>query len=160
MLAAATDASEDRSISTLWNVRVLEVAGDRARLAVTLAHPDAGRFPRSPQFALRLLFETARGLDGSFDDVARGPLGDALTRAEVHDDDFMRTAAARFVASVDVTDVVHAPFDEAAAHHAFDPANLPSAVYTIRTTDPRWLCHLAPSQTWRSAAYCYDGPFL
>lgn len=176
-------------MSTVWNVRVLEVAGDRARLALTLAHPDAGRFPRSPQFALRLLFDEARGLDGNFEEVARGPLGDALTRAEVHDEGFMRTGAARFVAAVDVTDVAHAPFDETAAHRAVDdkvraqgiaqggpewdeawdaawrawwkdPANLPSAVYTIRVTDPRWLGHLAPSQTWRSAAYCYDGPFV
>lgn len=169
-------------MSNLWHIEVLDLVGCQVRLLVRSIHPDAAAFPTSKEFALRLIADRAFRFDESGAYVALGPLGEALAPNSYWNDEVMRQSADGFIASVHLSDVQNAPFDEESSRRqiearlrargltpgdsawqaAFDeawnefwqtPSNLPSAIYTIRVTDPRWIAHLAPAQQWDSAAY-------
>lgn len=169
-------------MSTLWNVKVVELGGPRVGLRVWLVHPDAGPFSQSAVFALRLLYDEAWEYNVQMERVARGPLGEEITPDNIEDARWMRANAGRFIADVALVEELRAPLDEQAIHRRIesalrerglgpgdatwaqdkraawnvfwrDPDNLPEALYRITVTDPRWLAHLAPDQTWRSAAY-------
>ncbi|GHC44436.1 hypothetical protein [Streptomyces cinnamoneus] len=154
-------------MSDLWRVEVEQVE-DGPVPAVTLrvraVHPDAGGFPETKVFALRLLTGAVR--DRSLSEAA-------VTSEE----------AERAVDSVEVSDVRNCPFDEEAARRgvegalrnrgldpghedawwqalgeewaAFwnDPGRTPSARYAMRLADPQWLRGTRPGEGWDSAAY-------
>ena len=98
-------------MGALWRVEILDRVGDRVRLALRMIHLDAGAFPLSKTFALRLLHE--RSIEG-LDDHSVGPLCDAVTSRQTDDDDWMEQESPRHIADVAVTDVRGAPFDEQA----------------------------------------------
>ncbi|MEU1352318.1 hypothetical protein ABZ410_00135 [Streptomyces cinnamoneus] len=151
----------------LWRVAVERVKQDpvpAVTLRVQAVHPDAGLFPRTKLFALRLLADSVPGGPVTADSLTEESAGGAVT-------------------SVEVSDVRNSPFDEAAAlrgvertlrdrgldpgdrdtwDRAFgeewaafwdDPARVPSARYAIRLTSPKWLRNVRPSSGWDSTAY-------
>lgn len=168
-------------MSTLWHAQVLEVGGDTVKLSLRLVHPDAGPFPDEKPFVVRLLYEPSYELqDGKH--VALGPLGEAISENEIYGEDRMNQIAGNFVAEVRISDVTHEGFTAEGAQagvearliaegvtrdssawaeklderwRAFwaDLENMPTAVYTLRMTDPKWIAHLAQGQRWRSAAF-------
>jgi hypothetical protein len=130
-------------VSTLFNVEVDEVSGSTAKLTLVSVHPDAGPFGKDAVFALRVLYDTAYEFTEPFESRGLCPLGDAITYKQVGDEDYAAEHAKDFIESVDVQ-----PDDL--------PDELPEdteAHYAIKVTDPKWIEHLEPGKTWRSAAY-------
>jgi hypothetical protein len=130
-------------MSTLFNVEVDDVSGKTAKLRLTSVHPDAGPFGKDDVFALRVLYDTAYEFTEPFESKGLCPLGDAITYKQVGDEDYAGEHASDFIDSVEV-----------------EPDDLPDQVpvdteahYTIKATDAKWLEHLEPGKTWRSAAY-------
>jgi hypothetical protein len=168
-------------MAALWNVEVLSLSGAIVELGVRVAHPDAGPFPRSPVFALRVLFEDSQALGDDFEDVPKGPLGE-LSGDDVRDEDWAAAHAGEFIAALEVTTQGPAQVDDGFARQrvtqilrsaglhpeeprweeAFDaewrrfwkdPAVLPYAVYRITATDAKCLAHLMVGARWGSAAW-------
>jgi hypothetical protein len=110
---------------------VESIDGPRITLSLRRLSDDAGPFPDTAAFALRLLHLPALGIgtDGTL--TATGPLGEAVSEDDVHDEAWMAAHADDYVAAV--------------RHDG--------GAYAIEATDPRWLAHLAPGERWRSAAY-------
>lgn len=168
-------------MATLWNVEVLGLSGANVELGVRVAHPDAGPFPRSPVFALRVLHEDSQAVGDDFEDIPKGPLGE-LSGDDVRDEDWAAEHVASYVRSVEVRVEGPAFMDDKTARQrvaqtllgaglspgearweaAFDaewrrfwsePAGLPLAIYKVEMTDPKWLAHLEVGARWRSAAW-------
>ena len=166
----------------LWNIEILDKALDRVTALVRQAHPDAGAFPESRAFALRILHEPAWKLDSGFNYQALAPLGQACDSQQVLDETWLNANVDRFIAEVVVEDSAATTLDEATvtrrvadslgladldhltdaerdrlddAYHAFwsDPSNLPARRYRIQVTDPAFLSHLVPGARWSSAAF-------
>lgn len=166
----------------LWQARVIDLAGDTARIEVRQAHPDAGAFPDSHAFALRLLHEQAWSFDDSFSYRGDAPLGENVDNKQVYDEAWLAANVHRFIAGVtsegdagtideraavratadrlglstdldELSDDERARFDE--AYEAFwqDPTAMPARTYRITVTEPRFLAHLKPGTTWSSAAF-------
>lgn len=167
-------------MATLWNVEVLSVSDRVAELGIRVAHPDAGPFPRSPVFALRVLHEDSQAVGPAFEDIPKGPLGE-LSGDDVRDEAWAAAHANDYIAHVDLTATGPAAMTDKIARQqvtqtllaaglnandagwqaAFDAewrrlwssSELPYATYRITTTDPKWLTHLSVGQRWRSAAW-------
>lgn len=166
----------------LWNIEILDKAHGWVTIEVRQAHPDAGAFPESRGFALRLLHDQAWKLDAGFNYQACGPLGEAFNSRQVLDEAWLNANVDRFIAEVVVEDAAAATLDEATAtrrvadqlgladvdhltdderepfddaYHRFwsDPSNLPARRYRIKVTDPAFLSHLVPGARWSSAAF-------
>jgi hypothetical protein len=168
-------------MSALWHIAVLEKGPDWVSIEVRQAHPDAGEFPETRGFALRLLHERAWDLDPKFNYRARAPLGAACDNKQVADEDWIDANAARFIAGVTVEgtaaildeqaavkqvatqlgikdldqlpDDARERFDDAYAALWKDPARMPARRYRIQVTDPSFVSHLAAGDKWPSAAY-------
>ena len=128
--------------TTLWQVKVDSIEGPRLRGTIERMHEDAGPLPGDEVFALRVLYEQATGFDASFELGPLGPLGEAVSEDEIHDDDWMKAHAGEYVEAVEVASPAQGA-DEVGA----------VADYAVSVTSPRWLEHLEPGQSWRSAAY-------
>jgi len=169
-------------MSALWNAEVLSKQRAAVDVRLRQVHPDSGAFEHGKVFALRLIYDEAYGYGPELARESRGPLGDALSLDQTLDAAYMKAHADRFVQRVEVFDVSGPPLDFDTAHAQVDrevsamgidreePAweatwetawnevwrdvtRLPAATYRIEVTDPRWLEHLAPGQTWESTAY-------
>lgn len=165
----------------LWKIEVLAKGADWVQVEVRQAHPDAGEFPTSRAFALRLLHEQAWKLDRDFKYKATGPLGEACTDKQVLDEGWLAANAAKLIAEIAPEATATPAIDEAtaerqvadqlgvaldalsdadrerldAAYEAFwrDTSKLPARRYRIQVTDPAYLAHLAPGARWNSAAF-------
>jgi hypothetical protein len=166
----------------LWSITVLELEHDHVTVEVRQAHPDAGAFPESRAFALRLLHEQAWKLDRGFNYKAVSPLGEACDSRQVLDEAWMDANAGRFIDEIvaedatatildeatatrqvaaqlglgdleRLTDDERERFDDAYAELWNDPSKLPARRYRIKVTDPVFLSHLAPGARWSSAAF-------
>lgn len=166
----------------LWNITVLEREHDRVTVEVRQAHPDAGEFPDSRAFALRLLHEQAWKLDPGFNYQATSPLGEACDSRQVLDELWLDANVDRFIDEIvaedsaattldeatatrqvaaqlglgdlgGLTDDDRARFDDAYEELWKDPSRLPARRYRIKVTDPAFLSHLAPGARWSSAAF-------
>jgi hypothetical protein len=169
-------------MSALWNINVLETGKDWAILEVRQAHPDAGPFPESRGFALRLLHEQAWELDSSGAYKATSPLGKACDSKQVLDESWIAANAGRLIAAIategparealdedaavrlvadqlgmggidQLSEAERARFDAAYDKLWKDPAKMPARRYRITVADPAFVSHLAPGATWASAAY-------
>jgi hypothetical protein len=118
-------------MATLWRVTVQALDGDETTLRLESMSPDSGPILTDPAFALRVLYEPAVRFGPTLQYEATGPLGEAITSDQIHDETWMDAHAREFVRAAAVDD------DRLA----------------VAVTDPRWLEHLAPDDTWRSAAY-------
>ena len=166
----------------LWNIEVLDKAGDWVTVEVRQAHPDVGTFPESRAFALRLLHEQAWQLDSGFNYQALAPLGQACDARQVLDEAWMDANVDRFIAEIVAEDPTATPLDEATAtrlvadqlglgaldrltdeeREPFDDAyhelwqdwsRLPARRYRIKVTDPAFLSHIVADDQWSSAAF-------
>ena len=170
-------------MSRLWQVRVLDIDNNRARVEVRQAHPDAGRFPTTREFALRLLHEQAWDYDDQFEYRALGALGEACTSKQTLDETWLAGHIDQLIDSVAIEETTGEPLDEDralaqvveqlglpgdpdqlsdlqrqlvdAAYEAFwkDSELLPVARYAIAVPSSQLLSHLSPGQTWPSAAF-------
>lgn len=169
-------------MSALWNAEIISKQQTTVNMRVRQVHPDSGTFEHGKVFALRLIYDEALGYGPDLVPQSRGPLGEALSFEQTLDAAYMRSHVDQFVQRVEVFDVSGPPldFDMARAHvdHEVsamglgreepgwedawedawsqlwsDVTRLPAATYRIEVTDPRWLEHLAPGQTWKSTAY-------
>lgn len=169
-------------MSGLWNIVVLDIDRDSVTVEVRQAHPDAGVFPDSRAFALRLLHDQAWKLGAGFKYQACGPLGEACNSRQVLDEAWLYANVDRFIAEIAAEDPAAKALDEVTvarrvadqlglgdldhltederdrfddAYHEFwsDPTNLPARRYRIKVTDPAFLSHLAPGARWSSAAF-------
>jgi hypothetical protein len=170
-------------MARLWMVHVVELSGDRVELDVRQAHPDAGAFPDSPTFALRVLHEPAWELDANFQERALGALGAACTSKQVLDDDWVTANVGRFIAKVEpqppsapaldddaalrqlaahlklpaaldqLSEVDRGRLDDAYGEFWKDASQLPVRRYRITVTDPALLSHLTANARWPSAAF-------
>lgn len=127
--------------TTLWTVEVGSLRGSELVADVERMHEDAGRFPQDPVFALRLLYEQVVEIDtrGRLSPV--GPLGEAVSEADIYDDEWLRAHAAEYVSAVSVD----LPQDADAVGAV--------ARYVIAAASPSWLEHLQAGRRWRSAAF-------
>ncbi len=166
----------------LWNIVVLDIDRDSVTVEVRQAHPDAGAFPESRTFALRLLHDQAWKLGAGFKYQACGPLGEACDSRQVLDEAWLNANVDRFITEIAAEDPAAVTLDEATvarrvadqlgladvdrltgaererfddAYHGFwsDPSNLPVRRYRIKVTAPAFLSHLAPGARWSSAAF-------
>lgn len=170
-------------MSALWSAQVAARDNQRVVIELRAIHPDAGEFPTSKKFALRLIYDEAYGFAPGLVRESRGPLGDAVSLEQLHDDAFLDASVDRFIARVQLGNLRNAPLDVEALRadidrqliargvrredrpvwrdawselwDAFwsDPARQPAATYDIEVTDPRWLAHLQPGSAWESAAF-------
>jgi len=169
-------------MSALWNIEVLDKAGDAVTVQVRQAHPDAGPFPDTLGFALRLLHEQAWELDAGGGYRPTSPLGEACDAKQVLDDKWITGNARRFIAELategpatealdedtairqvadglgvgeidELSDADRERFDHAYEQLWKDPAKLPARRYRITVTDPAFVSHVAKGATWASAAY-------
>jgi len=169
-------------MAALWNVQILDKGPAWLTVEVRQAHPDAGEFPASRAFALRLLHEQAWELDASFHYRATSPLGQACDSKQVLDEDWVSANVDRFIAGITAQDTSTTTLDEAAAERLVadrlglgdlgqltddekrrlddaynqlwkDPSRLPARRYRFEVTDPAFLAHLAPGARWGSAAF-------
>ena len=118
-------------MTALWKVEVQSIEGATAVLSLARLSEDAGPFQDRPAFALRVLHLPALDIAPTGELAPTGPLGEAVSEGDVHDEAWMAAHAAEYVAGVRHDD----------------------GRYEIEMTDARWLAHLSPGQTWRSAAY-------
>ncbi|HEX7838932.1 MAG TPA: hypothetical protein VF469_15750 [Kofleriaceae bacterium] len=166
----------------LWHIEVLDKARDWVTVEVRQAHPDAGAFPESRRFALRLLHEQAWQFDSGFNYQAIAPLGQACDSRQVLDEAWLDANIDRFIAEMVPQDTTGTPLDEATAvrlvadqlglgdldqateeerdrfddaYHELwnDPSRLPARRYRIKVTDPAFLSHLVPGARWSSSAF-------
>jgi hypothetical protein len=166
----------------LWHIEILEKAGDWVTVEVRQVHPDAGAFPESRAFALRLLHEQAWQLASGFNYQALAPLGLACNAHQVLDEAWLDANVDRFIAEVVAEPATAPPLDEAAAtrlvldqlglgaldrltdeeREQFDDAyhelwqdwsRLPARRYRIKVTDPVFLSHIVSGARWSSAAF-------
>jgi hypothetical protein len=135
-------------VSTLWHARVVELAGERAVIELSVAHPDAGPFNEDPIFGLRLLAEPALDPDGDGDEAVRGPLGDEVRFGEAESTQWCMTNAPRFIAQFRRIDP-----EPPRTGGNWRYAKGASVRYELIATDPRWLAHLATEQAWSSTVY-------
>jgi hypothetical protein len=169
-------------MSALWKAEVLTKQPHAVEVRVRQIHPDSGPFERDKVFALRLIYDEAFDYGPGLARQIRGPLGEAISLEQTFDAAHMAANVDRFIRTVEVRDVSGPPLDLDAARAQVDrevasagvapggpawgaawerawgelwrdAARLPSAIYRIEVTDPRWLDHLAPGQAWESAAY-------
>lgn len=170
-------------MATLWKAKVLALEENQVRLQIRQVHPDAGPFASTRQFALRLLHEQALGFNEDFQNVALGPLGDAISEDQVYDEDWMGGEAKNYVPEVSLIESSGPALSEPEVMNMLlkkifphqdpkflSPADLqkvekaysefwsqedqlPWATYLIRVSDPRWIAHLKKGQSWNSAAY-------
>jgi hypothetical protein len=168
--------------TTLWRVEVFMLAGDTVRLAVKMADADEGPFKPAKELVLRMLYEPSVELNDECEMVALGPIGSALDDGKVFSETYLPKHAHEFIASVEVSNIVNgdltpksvrakvesallaeghtrgeSEWDELVEERsrAFwaDPRNTPTAVYTIRVTDEKWIAHLKVGQKWGSGAF-------
>ena len=169
-------------MSALWHAEVLAKQPDAVELRVRQIHPDSGGFEAGKGFALRLIYDETFGYGPGGAREIRGPLGEAISLEQTFDAAYLAAHVDRFVREVELRDVSGPPLDLDAARAQVDrevasagfvrggsgwdaawdkawgalwrdAARLPTAIYRIEVTDPRWLEHLAPGQAWESAAY-------
>ena len=169
-------------MGALWNIEVLDKGPDWVTIEVRQAHPDAGAFPESRAFALRLLHEQAWKLDSGFNYQAVAPLGAACDSRQVLDEAWLDANVDRFIAEIAAEGATATALDEATAarlvadqlglgdldqladdereafddaYHALwnDPSRLPARRYRITVTDPAFLSHVSPGARWSSAAF-------
>jgi hypothetical protein len=127
--------------TTLWIVAIDSLTGAELRARVERAHGDAGAFAQDPAFALRTIYEPARAIDSSGRLAAIGPLGEAVSEADIYDDEWLRSNAADYISHVSVGLPEDADAVGAVAH------------YVVTATSARWMEHLQSGQSWRSAAF-------
>ena len=166
----------------LWNIEVLDKASDRVTLEVRQAHPDAGAFPESRAFALRLLHEQAWKLASGSRDPALAPLAQACDSQQVLDEAWLDANVDRFIDEIVAEDPTATPLDEATAarlvadqlglgaldrltdeerapfddaYHELwqDRSRMPARRYRIKVTDPAFLSHIVSGARWSSVAF-------
>lgn len=164
-------------MTDLYGVRVLAVDPPRRRIRLrsTVVYYDSGShapLTDDASFFLRVLGESADG----------APLGDAVTRDQRLDEDWVDANTRWFVESVERVATRHFPltdeevdellddedrlgfpweeglrFDEmtpeAAAGLVHSEETNVGADYDVVVTDPRWIEHLTAGDWWRTAAY-------
>jgi len=170
-------------MSSLWQVQAVDVNDNEIQLRVQAIHPDAGMFPTSKDFALRLLADKAFRFDTKGTYIVAAPLGAEIGPKGYWDEKFIQQNVNRFIASVSISDIENAPFNENAVRQSINgqlqdkgidsqndeawqaankdawkefwrtPSNLPSATYTIHVTDTRWITHLTKGVQWDTSAY-------
>lgn len=88
----------------LWSITVIERERDQVTVEVRQAHPDAGAFPESRAFALRLLHDQAWKLDPHFKYQAISPLGESCDSRQVLDEAWVDANVDRFIDEIVVED--------------------------------------------------------
>jgi tetratricopeptide (TPR) repeat protein len=148
------------STDQLFGVRVLEVdpAQLRARFRVffigeNALDPGDSVLPDDPGFLLRVLWESAHGVNG-----LHGPLADLVGAAMVRDDAWIAAHTPAFVAEYARVATHRHPLDEDSFFDAATPIpgrdcwldedELARGDYEIRVTDARWLVSLRRGQNW------------
>lgn len=176
-------------MSSLWSVSVINKGKDWIDLKVVLDHPDAGSFAEDPVFALCLLTQEAYGFDDKYNYVANSPLAEQIPHDKSYQPYDVAPRVAEFIRKVVVYETRNCPFDEFEAHRKTDeqvlamginkddeawenvwqdkwraywgnPDSLPNGFYRIWVTGPEWIQHLSIGQTFDSAAYSEDGPWI
>ena len=169
-------------MSALWQVAILETHDTHLRLQLRFSHPDAGDFPNTPSFALRLLHEQAWEFDSNLQYKGICPLGESITQDNIYDDDWLAEHTDQFITSVQIEQVKGESYDEkaviASINQVLDDtgmsrgssererefnelwggfwktsAVLPVATYKITVSDPKWISHMTKGKKWNSAAF-------
>lgn len=172
-----------------WKVYVESIKESIVELSVIQIDPEAGNFPVSKLFALRLIYETATKYnEESSAHVPTSPLGHAITFSHTLNDHHLYDEAPKFITEIIVDDLFNSPFiseeladsinhllvkrgyieDEPGWDEAFQEEwdrfwetekLLPQAHYTIQLSDSKWLKHLKEGQSFQTNAFCLKGPF-
>lgn len=154
-----------------------------------MCHPNAGNFPEDPAFALLLLTTEAYGFDQDNERVPIGPLGNAVPYDDSFLPDAVSPRVREFIKKVVVYKAHNVPFDEDEVQANIenkvladgierdtddwedacdnywsnfwsDKEQVPWAMYRIWVTNNKWISHLEPGQSFDSAAYSEDGPYV
>jgi hypothetical protein len=176
-------------MSSMWNVKVLNKGSKWIDLYVEFAHPDAGDFPENNTFALQLLTQAAYGFDDNYNYIAESPLGEAIPHEQSYQPFDLEPRVSEFVEKTVIYEARNLPWDESAAHEKMDelckaeglspednnwedrwhdhwrdfwadPNNLPWAKYRVWVTDDQWIEHLKVGQSFDTAAYAEQGPWI
>jgi len=163
--------------SDLFELRVIDLdpEGRRVRLRVYVVYYDitvvdghvtetwAQPLPRDASFFFRVLWGAYwdnHGVEG------RTPIGDAVVKTQIHDNEWVNANTARFVERVDELTRRNDPPDEGdwlRMHRHYyqgdpdgdrdDELHRVQADYDLWVTDERWLEHLDPDESWGTAYY-------
>jgi hypothetical protein len=121
---------------------------------VYIVHQDESEFYTKKNFALQLIWPPANPfLEVDF------PLGNAVPFESFIDPEWMNAHAGEFVSKVEILSTRSYPIPEGFDFSA-PMANLermPRAEYRVSVTASRWLDHIQPPQSWKSAAYDMGG---
>lgn len=140
-------------MSSMWDVDVVNRGDGWIDLHVTVAHPDAGPLAASRGFALQLLLRPAYALDERYQRVPACPLGEAVPFHRSYDAVSVATFADRFVRAV----TVHRAIADTGAGRG---RRGPEMWIRVAVTDPKWIAHLTPGDTFGAASWCPTGPYL
>ncbi|MEV0779797.1 hypothetical protein [Streptomyces sp. NPDC050428] len=146
------------SIHPFYGVRVLALEPDlrRVRFRIFVIDYNADRrwhaeLPADPGFFLQLLWESAEDHNGALRQVAGW--------REMDDDGWLAVNTRWFVEGVDRVAVRNEQLSDADWEHISalsawaDEGRLVQGDYEVRATDPRWLDHLIPGQSWETGYY-------
>jgi hypothetical protein len=144
-------------MSSLWSVKIQKIENKTVELKVKMVHPDAGLFPENIAFALDLLLQPAYKYQlETHNRVPVGALGKAITFDKALDINYLNKVAPEYVESVVVTEARNMPWIEGSQ----DLNNLPYAIYLVTATDEQWVEHIELNNTFESAAYSNNGPWV
>jgi hypothetical protein len=139
----------------LFHVKVIDVAGTRAVLALRIISAEQPAFYTGKSFALMLLYDPI--VDGS---VEGAPLGGALRFDDAMDADWLYEHLDDYIEYAVLDDVKNQPVTvdleamSAKQRRTFyQSKRAPSARFEIVATQPAWLAHLREGMAWDSAAF-------
>jgi hypothetical protein len=141
-------------MAATFYIQAIEKKETEVKLNIYIIHPDENYFPEKKNFALQIIWQPANPSTG-----ADYPIGRKISIDQILDPDWMNVHTISFIVDVKITATENYP-----AADDFDygkpMANLellPKATFEITVTAPEWIEHIAPEQTWKSAAYDMGG---
>ncbi len=136
-------------MSVTHRVQALQLQGTEVMLQITIVHVDEDSFCLEPNCVLQMLWQAGGPWNPS-----EVPLHAEMSVGQLLDPAWLLANTARFIASVKPVggDRQPASSGEAAAD-ASRGSGQPSAAAKVVVTDPRWLAHIEPGQSWDSAPY-------
>jgi len=134
-----------------FKVRVDQINASKVKLKVFIIFPDGTDFWDSKNFALQLIFDSARTLSNNC------ALTDSITEEQIADNYWLVNFDEDYIRSVTLENIQNFPFTENFILNLENPQQLPQADYSIEVTNPKWIAHLKEGSVWESAAYdAYD----
>ncbi|MBN2531375.1 MAG: hypothetical protein JXB88_00715 [Spirochaetales bacterium] len=146
-------------MSSLFRVRVLNVAECSAELRLFIIHPDQEKFYTSHTFALGILYDSLYSENKNI--KKESALAKAVSMSDILDEEFMKQKSNKYIKNVNIKDENNYPVninfdemnDEEFDNYWDNEEGLPQATLVVTVTDPKCICNLEPGMEWETSAY-------